>query len=115
MCRWWHLHPHLRLHSRLQFWLHYRCAELQVRIAISNVDVDGDGELGFKEFVQMLANPDSSLSGEIEHQLRELREMFSLFDPDGDGAITGAKLNANRASQHALLWLVVAYRSVWLC
>ena len=48
-----------------------------------------DGELGFKEFVRMLAYARTTIATQIQRQLGELREMFSLFDPNGDGAITG--------------------------
>ncbi len=34
----------------------------------------------------------NSITGEINGQLSEMREIFSIFDPNGDGAITADEI-----------------------
>ena len=61
--------------------------------ALTAADADGDGELDFHEFVNMISQGRTAMSGEIQGQLSEMREIFSIFDPNGDGAISADEIH----------------------
>lgn len=50
---------------------------------INEVDGDGNGEMGFHEFLIMMAHRSNASDPEAE-----VREAFKVFDKDGDGKIT---------------------------
>lgn len=85
--------------SFLRSWREYgfQATDEQVIEMLKIADEDGSGELEFDEFVHMVAGGSkssslSSLTDQIRGQLSELREIFSLFDPDGDGTITNDEI-----------------------
>ncbi|XP_060606890.1 calmodulin-beta-like [Ruditapes philippinarum] len=60
----------------------------ELRDMINEVDVDGNGEIDFSEFVEMMSkrahnHPDPEA---------DLREAFKVFDKDGDGFICAKEL-----------------------
>merc|ERR1711868_294473 len=59
-------------------------AELQ---DISEVDADGNGEIDFPEFLNMMAKKMKETDSE-----EEIREAFRVFDRDGNGYISAAEL-----------------------
>ena len=54
-------------------------------MAAGGADADGDGEISFHEFVEVLTGRESELSRNLNMQLRTLRYFFSLLDPAGEG------------------------------
>ncbi len=60
----------------------------EVADMINDVDVNGDGEIDFAEFLEMMARR----LGTENNQNEELRQAFQVFDKDGDGHITGVEL-----------------------
>ncbi|XP_076098159.1 calmodulin-alpha-like isoform X1 [Mytilus galloprovincialis] len=54
---------------------------------VNEVDVDGNGEIDFEEFVMMMAKKVQDADTE-----KELKEAFSVFDQDGDGFINTKEL-----------------------
>ena len=63
--------------------------ESEVADMINDVDVNGDGEIDFDEFITMMAK---RMSESGSSQDAELREAFKVFDKDGDGFITSTEL-----------------------
>lgn len=55
---------------------------------ISAVDKDGNGEIDFDEFIEMMSEKINSY--EDEEQM--IRETFKVFDKDGDGYIDAQEL-----------------------
>ncbi len=55
---------------------------------VNDVDVNGDGEIDFNEFLEMMARR----LGTESNQEEELRQAFRVFDKDGDGYITAVEL-----------------------
>jgi len=77
--------------------LHF-CFEVDVDILMSSVDIDGDGEMDFFEFFQMMViNPGKltrkgevkggRLSSAVLTAAANLREYFDLIDTDTGGTI----------------------------
>lgn len=66
---------------------------------INDADHDGDMELGFQEFVTMAIKSSSAMGNEIRDALSEMQEVFALFDPNGDGSISGPEV-AEGIEQH---------------
>ncbi|XP_052097731.1 calmodulin-B-like isoform X2 [Mytilus californianus] len=54
---------------------------------VNEVDVDGNGEIDFEEFVMMMSKKVQDADTE-----KELKEAFSVFDQDGDGFINTKEL-----------------------
>lgn len=66
---------------------HYSDEELH-RI-IGRFDRNGDGEIDFDEFMQMMKKHESGTKEEVD----ELRQAFAVFDKDGDGKISAKELD----------------------
>lgn len=60
--------------------------DVEVEQMINDVDVNGDGELDFGEFMVLMTN----MKG--HDPLEELIEAFKIFDRDGDGTIKAKEL-----------------------
>jgi len=69
----------------------------EIDAALAEVDVDGSGRIEWPEFILLLskfgANP-SIESQFTQPRLAELREVFSLFDADGNGSLDAGELGA---------------------
>ena len=63
----------------------YTDAELQD--LVNEFDVDGDGQIGFEEFLILMAHKMKESNTE-----EDIRETFQVFDKDGNGFITAAEL-----------------------
>jgi len=62
---------------------------------LGEVDVDGDDELGWDEFLVLMEKlgKDRNIEAQFtEARLQEYREMFAMFDVDGDGTVTPSEL-----------------------
>ncbi|KAF5399363.1 Calmodulin, partial [Paragonimus heterotremus] len=51
-------------------------SELQLKLLMNKIDVNGDGEMGFDEFVKLLSNEPPSTQQDIS----ATREAFEIFD-----------------------------------
>ncbi|CAO1420024.1 unnamed protein product [Diamesa hyperborea] len=71
-----------------------RVEELQEMLA--EVDVDGDGNVSFEEFVDILSNIQDNDQQETsaDQEERELRDAFRVFDKHNRGYITASDLRA---------------------
>merc|ERR1712232_1274885 len=72
-----------------------KMTEEELEEAAEEVDVDGSGKLEWPEFLWLMFKFGAGSS--IEHQftdqrLAELREVFSLFDADGNGSLDSKEL-----------------------
>mmetsp|Transcript_16060 Transcript_16060/g.17835 ORF Transcript_16060/g.17835 Transcript_16060/m.17835 type:complete len:192 (-) Transcript_16060:69-644(-) len=56
---------------------------------INEVDVDGDGQIDFEEFLEMMAKKMKDV--DTDH---EIREAFNVFDKDGNGYIDASELRS---------------------
>mmetsp|Transcript_15582 Transcript_15582/g.2596 ORF Transcript_15582/g.2596 Transcript_15582/m.2596 type:complete len:81 (+) Transcript_15582:156-398(+) len=54
---------------------------------MNEIDTDGNGLIDFDEFITLLQRKNRDIDTE-----EELRELFMVFDRDGDGHITPAEL-----------------------
>ena len=61
--------------------------EAEMRNMINDVDIDGSGNIDFKEFLIMMAKKMKDNNEE-----EELIEAFKVFDKDGNGFISAAEL-----------------------
>ncbi|KNC54951.1 uncharacterized protein AMSG_12329 [Thecamonas trahens ATCC 50062] len=85
--------------SELLSRLGYEVTREEVLGYIGEVDEDGDGEISFPEFVDMLTlHKNAVLAGVVDdlilsdEQIRELEDVFNLFDADRDGTISASEL-----------------------
>nr|AHY86315.1 Y-GECO1f [synthetic construct] len=62
-------------------------SEAELRDMINEVDADGDGTIGFPEFLTMMTRKMNDTDSE-----EEIREAFRVFDKDGNGYIGAAEL-----------------------
>lgn len=70
-----------------------RMEELQEML--SEVDTDGDGNVSFEEFVEILLNiTDSDHDSSAAQEEQELRDAFRVFDKHNRGYITASDLRA---------------------
>jgi len=92
----------------------FEATDEQVEALIRVGDVSNSGELEFEEFARMLSSANNtdltsqvkklsltltltltltlSMTPQVRNQLTEIREVFSIFDPDGDGTITSEEV-----------------------
>ncbi|XP_061395395.1 uncharacterized protein LOC133331010 [Musca vetustissima] len=64
---------------------------------LQEIDVDGDGNVSFEEFVDILSNmayEDKSGLSSADQEERELRDAFRVFDKHNRGYITASDLRA---------------------
>ncbi|CAH8655664.1 unnamed protein product [Dicrocoelium dendriticum] len=64
------------------------CSETKTKILMRRADINGDGEIGFDEFVHLITAEPSSAELDSE----ATREAFEVFDTDNDGYITKTEL-----------------------
>jgi calmodulin len=70
-----------------------RMEELQEMLA--EIDTDGDGNVSFEEFVEILLNiTDSDQDSSAAQEEQELRDAFKVFDKHNRGYITASDLRA---------------------
>jgi calmodulin len=70
-----------------------RMEELQDMLA--EIDTDGDGNVSFEEFVEILLNiTDSDQDSSAAQEEQELRDAFKVFDKHNRGYITSSDLRA---------------------
>ena len=67
---------------------------LKVLATLMDQDLDQDGLLDFHEFVMMTmaGSHSEAIGNQVRAQLAEMRELFSLMDPDGDGGISSSEI-----------------------
>ena len=53
--------------------------------------LDGDDEISFVEFLNMMISKDNLIQRDIKSHLIGFREAFNLFDADGEGAISNVE------------------------
>ena len=68
--------------------LHVDVSDEDVDRMMANVDTDGNGEIDFDEFCQMMAQPSETTTA-----VEDLREAFKAFDTDNDGYISKEELH----------------------
>lgn len=61
--------------------------EAELRDLVNEIDINGDGEIDFGEFVSLMARQVSDHDAE-----EELREAFKIFDRNEDGFISASEL-----------------------
>jgi len=64
-------------------------SEQELKDMINEVDLDGNGEIDFNEFLEMMMRKRKETP-----PLEELREAFKLFDMDGNGTISAFELKS---------------------
>lgn len=70
-----------------------RVDELQEMLV--EIDSDGDGNVSFEEFVEILSNmTDATAETSADQEERELRDAFRVFDKHNRGYITASDLRA---------------------
>merc|ERR1719446_345495 len=72
-----------------------KMTEEELEEAVAEVDVDGSGKLEWPEFLWFMFKfgGDASIEEQFTDQrLAELREVFSLFDADGNGSLDAKEL-----------------------
>ncbi|KAL3874526.1 hypothetical protein ACJMK2_037531 [Sinanodonta woodiana] len=61
--------------------------ESEIQEMIKEVDVDGNGNIDFHEFLDMMGRKLKAVDSE-----KDIKEAFNVFDKDGNGFITPAEL-----------------------
>ena len=61
----------------------------EAREVVESMDSDGDGFLGFEEFVGWM---ERETGDDLERKMEELREAFRMYEMDGSGCITPKSL-----------------------
>ena len=64
-------------------------SEAETRAMVAEIDLDGNGEIDFPEFLTMMLRKMNT--GNVE---KELKEVFTVFDQDGSGTISRQELRA---------------------
>jgi len=72
--------------------LHQEFSEKQLEAMIRKVDINGDGQIDFDEFLLMMDGQIGANRGKSE--VDELADAFRVFDKDGNGEITSDELYA---------------------
>ncbi|KAM7534412.1 hypothetical protein Aperf_G00000108375 [Anoplocephala perfoliata] len=62
----------------------------QIKLLMSQVDINGDGQIAFDEFVECFGAKELTSAPDVA----TLQETFRVFDKDNDGYITSAELQA---------------------
>ncbi|ELT88073.1 hypothetical protein CAPTEDRAFT_162839 [Capitella teleta] len=62
-------------------------SEDELQDMVNEVDIDGNGEIDFEEFLQMMAKKMKESDSE-----EEIIEAFKVFDKDGDGFLSAKEL-----------------------
>ena len=85
--------------------LYQPCDANQVQATLEAADSggDNDGGLSFHEFVHMISGGHVTVCNQMQSQLSEMRELFSLVDPNGDGSGANSKNSACRVSIYSVL------------
>ncbi|CAM9312413.1 unnamed protein product, partial [Phaeothamnion confervicola] len=65
--------------------LGYSPTQQQLKDMMKTVDINGDGVIGFEEFVVSVCEVETDFE-------KEIREAFKFFDKDGNGEITPTEL-----------------------
>ncbi|XP_067015135.2 calmodulin isoform X4 [Anabrus simplex] len=61
---------------------------------LHEVDIDGDGNVSFEEFVQIVANMGAATEKTADEEEKELRDAFRVFDKHNRGYISASDLRA---------------------
>lgn len=61
---------------------------------LKEIDIDGDGNFTFDEFVQLMFNMGNLSERSEEQEEMELRQAFRVFDKAGNGYITSSDLRS---------------------
>lgn len=64
-------------------------SESEVQDMIAEVDIDGNGNINFQEYLSLMAR--RMRDGDLE---KEMQQVFRLFDRDGNGLIGASELKA---------------------
>lgn len=59
----------------------------EAETAVKVIDSDGDGQLGFDDFVKLVEDEDEGDKG------RDIKEAFKVYEMDGEGCITPTSLS----------------------
>jgi Ca2+-binding EF-hand superfamily protein len=72
--------------------LNFKFTGAQLKKMVSTIDIDGDGEVDIDEFTAMMSEQASSNEKISLSPEDELKEVFKLFDTDGNGKISPMEL-----------------------
>lgn len=67
--------------------LKVHCTDMDIQNLINGGDLDGNGNIEFEEFVEVIAQKLM-----VEANIEEYREVFNFFDKDRNGFITSSEL-----------------------
>jgi calmodulin len=68
--------------------------ENELNEMLKEIDIDGDGNFTFDEFVQLMFNMGNLSERSEEQEEMELRQAFRVFDKAGNGYITSSDLRS---------------------
>lgn len=68
--------------------------EKELEAMLSEIDIDGDGEFSFDEFVQLMFNMGNLEEISPEQEEKDLKDAFRVFDRTGNGYITSSDLRS---------------------